>query len=323
MEHMKLNKLALLATLFSFILLPMAGNAQPQAKGEPKVVVEGNGDIFQNPVWSPDGSSFAYTSIQYQGIWIADKNGNNTRQITDKSAGYGMSWSSDSQTLLTRVTDYVNRRKQTTISLFDAATTNETTLTEPRPNIDVLPQWAQFDEKVVLISDNGIESFATGKELDADKNKMVPNQAFYLLKKNQLAKGKIPENSTEDISPFDAAEYLNLQVSPDGTKLAFEVYGGNLYVMNVDGTGLIDLGVAYRPAWSPDSQYIVANKTEDNGHDITSADIYAFNVNGNEVINLTENTSRIAMNPSWAPDNSGILFNDPQTGSIYILEITR
>lgn len=320
---MKLIKLSLFTALFIFLQLPLVAHAQPKAKGEPKVIIEGDGNIFQNPIWSPDGSSFAYTSVQFQGIWIADKNGNNARQITDKSAGYGMSWSSDSETILTRVTDYSNRRKQTSINLFNSSTAEETLLSEPRPNIDVLPQWAQFDEKVVLISDNGIESFTTGKKVDEDKKKLLPNQSFYLLKKNQLAKGKIPENSTEDISPFDDVDYLNLQVSPDGTKLAFEVYGGNLYVMNVDGTGLIDLGAAYRPSWSPDSRYIVANKTEDDGHDITSADILAFDVSGNEVINLTENTPLIAMNPSWAPDDSGILFNDPQTGSIYLLEITR
>ncbi|MFA5668692.1 MAG: hypothetical protein WC967_05565 [Balneolaceae bacterium] len=320
---MKLKKLAVFAALFSFLALPMALQAQLKTIGEPKVLVPGDGQLYQNAVWAPDGSSFAFTSIQYQGIWVADKDGKNIKQLTDKDAGYALKWSSDSETILTRTSEYVNRRKQSAITLFDKNSGVETQLSEPRLSMSSMPQWAQFDEKVVLISDDKIETFETGKVADAAKQKMLPDQSFYLLKKNQLAKGKIPTNSTENISPFENATYLNLQVSPDGKKLAFEIYGGNLFVMNVDGTELVDLGPAYNPSWSPDSRYVVANKIVDDGHNITDADIFAFSVDGSEQINLTATTSLIALNPSWAPNGNSIIFDEPTTGNIYLLEITR
>lgn len=320
---MKLKKTAVLAALFSFIVLPSALQAQPKAKGEPKILVPGDGQFFQNAVWAPDGSSFAFTSTQYQGIWVADKDGKNINKITDKNAGYAFTWSSDSETILTRTTEYVNRRKHSAITLFDKSSGKETQLSEPRLSMSSMPQWAQFDEKVVLISDNKIETFETGKVADAAKQKMIPDQSFYLLKKNQLAKGMIPSNSTENISPFEDAIYLNLQVSPDGKKLAFEIYGGNLFVMNVDGTELVDLGAANNPSWSPDNRYVIANRIVDDGHNITDADIFAFSVDGSEQINLTATTSLIALNPSWAPDGNSIIFNEPTTGNIYLLEITR
>lgn len=320
---MKLKKLAVFAALFSFIQMPIALQAQPKAAGEPKILVPSNGQLYQNAVWAPDGSSFAFTSNQFQGIWVADKNGSKVTQITDKTAGYAFSWSSDSKTILTRTAEYVNRRKQSAIVLFDKESGEEMQISEFRTGMTSMPQWAQFDEKVVLITDEKVEVFDSGKEANIEKQKMVPDQSFYLLKRNKLAKGMVPQNSTENISPFEDATYLNLQVSPDGKKLAFEILGGNLYVMNVDGTQLIDLGPANRPSWSPDSKYVVANKIKDDGHNITEADIYAFSVDGSEQVNLTASTSLIAMNPSWAPDGNSIIFDEPTKGNIYLLEITR
>src|SRR5699024_11118546 len=144
-----------------------------------------------------------------------------------------------------------------------------------------------------------------------------------LQEAQELVKSQGDRTNSKDISPFEDAFYLNPQVSPDGQKLAFEIYGGNMYVMNVDGTRLIDLGPGHRPRWSPDSRYILANRTKDDGHNITKADIIAFSVDGKEKINLTTGTSLIAMNPSWSPDDKSILFNDPNTGNIYSLEISR
>lgn len=186
--------------------------------------------------------------------------------------------------------------------------------------MEALPQWAQYGEKVVLIQNNKIEAFDSGKNIpDQFKNK--PSLPFYVLKSNEIAKGKIPTNSTENISPFENATYLNLEVSPDGQKLAFEVYGGNLYVMNVDGSDLVDLGKANRPDWSPDSRYVVASVSEDDGKNVTKGDLFAFSVDGNQSINLTSQTEMIAQNPNWSPDGSKIAFDVPNEGVIYVINI--
>ena len=309
--------LALALVLFLFA----SAHAQLSVKGEPKLLIK-TSTPFQNPSWSPDGSKIAFTSLRYQGLWIANTDGKEIEQVTNKDAGYGFSWSSDSKSILTRLSETVNRRRNHAVAVFDVSSKLETQLSEFRAEMPTLPRWAQFDEKAVLITDTGVEVFDTGKQADS-RQKVMPNAPFYVLKQNQIAKGMIPENSTEDISPFDEATYLNLTVSPDGQKLAFEVYGGNLYIMNIDGTGLIDLGRLNNPSWSPDSRYVLANSIEDDGYNFSQADIIALPVDGTQTFNLTASTDLIALNPSWSPDGQRIAFDVPNEGAIYVLELNN
>ncbi len=311
--------------LFFFIyltLLPLLVSAQPVPVGEPEILLQENGINFQAPVWSPDGNTIAVTADRYIGIWLADANGSNLRQLTDADAGFGLSWSNDSQAILTRLNTTENRRRNHAITIFYANGTAPNQISDSRPKMDALPKWAQFGEQVVLIENDKVEAFDSGMEVQ-QRFKNRPSQAFYVLKSNTIAKGMIPTNSTENISPFEDAQYLNLEVSPDGQKLAFEVYGGNLYVMNVDGSNLVDLGKANRPSWSPDSRYLVASISEDNGYNITKGDIFAFSIDGNVKINLTENTDLIAQNPDWSPEGSKIAFDVPEEGAIYVLTIQQ
>ncbi|MEQ8523184.1 hypothetical protein [Gracilimonas sp.] len=296
--------------------------AQPSPNGEPEVLISAESTDFMSPVWSPDGTKIAFTSSRQQGLWIATANGGDIQQITDQSAGYGFSWSSDSQSILTRVSEYQNKRRKLAVKIFHTNGSEPTQVTEFRDDMPTLPKWANYDQQVVLISNNDIESFDSGKEVST-RQKASTTKPFYVLKSNQIAKGMVPSNSTEDISPFDDAQYLNLEVSPDGRKLAFEIYGGNLYVMNIDGSNLMDLGRANRAKWSPDSQYLVAMVAEDDGHDYTKSDLYALSIDGEQRINLTASTDIIAMNPDWSPQGDRIAFDSPNDGNIYIMNISN
>ena len=309
-------------TIICFVLFSANALAQLKTVGEPEVLLQKEGVNFQAPIWSPDGQTIAVTGERYVGIWLADSDGSNLRELSSDDAGFGMTWSSDSESILSRVNTYENRRRNHAITVFHKNGDEPVQITEPRSKMSSLPQWAQYGEKIVLIQEGRIEKFDSGKEVP-QRFKNSPSQPFYILKDKAIATGMIPTNTTEDISPFDDAQYLNLEVSPDGQKIAFEVYAGNLYVMNVDGSNLIDLGLANRPNWSPDSKYVVASVSEDNGYNITKGDLYAFSTDGNERVNLTANTDLIAQNPNWSPSGDKIAFDSPDKGSIYIINIQQ
>jgi Tol biopolymer transport system component len=109
--------------------------------------------------------------------------------------------------------------------------------------------------------------------------------------------------------------------SPDGTKLVFRrVANDDLYVVNLDGTGLRNLTAdggtsqEYEPAWSPDGTKIAYELGTSSGQ----GSIFSIDADGGNPTNLTpENPTpptcdpdhfRRSRDPSWSPDGSRIAF---------------
>jgi Tol biopolymer transport system component len=111
-------------------------------------------------------------------------------------------------------------------------------------------------------------------------------------------------------------------ISPDGTRVLFESTRadgrGDIFVINVDGSGLANLTQAYsqavdeRPNWSPDGSRILFVSDRSG-----SPDIHVMNADGSNPVNLTNHpgTDRPAM---WSPDGSRIAFSSNRTGDYEI-----
>ena len=117
--------------------------------------------------------------------------------------------------------------------------------------------------------------------------------------------------------------------SPDGSKLTFHKRDDNLeiYVMNIDGSGLIRLtdnsADDDNPFFSPDGSKIVFTSYRDGNQEI-----YIMNEDGSEQQRLTYNSASDYWGwdygPHFSPDGSKILFlshRDGRTSEIYIMNI--
>lgn len=118
--------------------------------------------------------------------------------------------------------------------------------------------------------------------------------------------------------------------SPNGLKIAFNSDKGNpghpeVYVMNADGTGLIQLtsdpvNVSVQPAWSPDGTKIAFARSK-NGGPLFHYDIYVMSSSdGSNLTNLmaddSNDTSDVDNNsPAWSPDGAEIAFDSTRSGS--------
>jgi Tol biopolymer transport system component len=319
-EIPKMRKLISVLFFFSFCMTTAATPGWKIAK-HPTKLIGGEGRYFMQPRWSPDGTLVAFTESNYQGIWVMNADGSSARQITDEAAaGFGLEWSSDSKALLSRVAKYEGIYRYNAVKVFEVTTNEARLLTDYRTLMPGLPHWADDGKKVYMYNRDDLEIFDTGRNTPPFM-KISAGKQIQFLKDDRIAVGDITTKTYRVLAPLAEAQYLNLSPSPDRKKFAFEVMGGNLYVMNVDGTGLVDLGEGHRPQWAPDSEYLVYMITEDDGHRYLASAIYIIRTDGSEKTRVTFTGDKIEMNPSWSVDGNKVAFDVMDEGAIYVMAL--
>lgn len=300
--------------LACFIHISPSLKAQPVVTGSPEAILpDGN---HANPQWSPSNNGLlAFSTRQNNGLWILDTETGGQTQLSDAlGIGFNYKWSADANFILGRSTTFSNKRNQHAVALIDVQSTDVSMLTDYISSMPAPPTWAGRDiiyqnKRTVERIENAVPVSKTISE-----NSTL---SYYGNKLHIYASGQ--ERSITH--PFDDQQLLNQTLSADGSKIAFEVYGGNLYVMDVNTGELTDLGKGNRPSFSPDGRYVVYMETEDNGHKYTRSDLIAASIDGSQKVNLTDNVTILSINPSWSADGQKIAFDSPETGTIYILPI--
>src|SRR6266850_1750287 len=105
--------------------------------------------------------------------------------------------------------------------------------------------------------------------------------------------------------------------SPDDTKIVFNAIpkgsqdGGDIYIVNIDGTGLTRLTTDpandTTPAWSPDGQKIAFASLRNPVPNAVNYEIYVMNADGSNQTRLT-NSPEQDSDPKWSPDGTKIVF---------------
>jgi Tol biopolymer transport system component len=286
----------------------------------PTKLAGGEGRYFMNPVWSPAGDKIAFSEMQYRGLWIINPDGSDMEQLSDEiAAGFGLQWSPDGGAIVSRVAKYEGWRRYNAVKLFETATKQSRLLSDYRTFMPGLPQWAEGNRKVFMFDGGKLEILGTGLPPVSGSQMMTPEPVAFLCN-GKIAAGALADHKV--MEPVAGKQYLNLVLSPDRQQVAFEVKGGNLHVMNLDGSGLRDLGPGNRPHWSPDSRYLVYMIPRDNGHDFVSSELFIVSSDGGEKTQLTHTPYRVEMDPSWGSNNR-IVYDTYEEGDLYLIELVR
>ena len=307
----------LLAALF--FMMQSSLFAQPQAAGEPFVLISSPSHNFMNAMWSPDGKTIAFSSDNFNGIWLADADGQNIRQLTDDGAvGFGYAWSPDGNFILGRPAVYENRRRYHQVKIYDVHTFQGEVLMDNTRDIYGLPAWSPDGSQVAVVRDGKIE-FSTSEQLQKSNEEPSLNVIYAINGKlfniNQVTRSDV------EITAFEGRTIFNVRISPDQSKVAFQVQGKGLYVLNTDGSGLQHLGHGEHASWLPGNDYIVVTMVEDDGHYITGGELYAINVATGESHYLTGHTQVVALKPAVSPCGRWVAFDNPNDGNIYMMEL--
>ena len=118
----------------AFLLSVGSMLAQPTSWSEPQLFIKSSQGLMA-PVWSPDGSQIAVTGDNFIGIWVANADGTNLKQISEApGAGYQMRWDNNQEILSTPYT-IENQKRMTRVERVNAGSGKISVEAQPTRNL--------------------------------------------------------------------------------------------------------------------------------------------------------------------------------------------
>ncbi len=104
-------------------------------------------------------------------------------------------------------------------------------------------------------------------------------------------------------------KFFDPVASPDGTQVALVGLTTGIHVFDLrTGLATAHPGPGTHPAWTPDGQWVLFERTGDDGHERTSGDLWAVRAATGETVQLTATADAIEIHPSVSPDGERVAY---------------
>jgi len=175
-----------------------------------------------------------------------------------------------------------------------------------------------IDSDKIYLRSNGIITYQRSG-LNVQNNKK--NQMVVYTDSEKIYLESVEKKSADIIDPVLGVRYLDPVLSSDGSKIAFQIEGGNLQVYELHNFQLHDLGMGSSPRWSPNGEDIVYQLTIEDGQRLISSEIYLIKFDGTDKLQLTDTRYVHEMRPSFYPKGNRIIYDTDLFGEIRTLRV--
>lgn len=274
------------------------------------------GDGFTACSWTND-QNILLTKQGFTGLYLYEQTTNSINTISDDlGVGYKYQQVDKGNYILTKYAkfDELGKRKEG-VKIFNSKTAaTELDKLFNQSSISV-PTLSKKNGNVVAVKtkDKLVKLKAQALPKVANKNATIgfwhqypliyTDEGLRLYKDDMVVK-------ISDLYGIDAV------ISPDGKLMCYNDRGV-LKIRDEDQNEQI-VGQGLNASWLPNSQALVYQITEDDGQEITGSDIYIFNLNSKEAIQLTNTAEVFEEYPVVSKDNQQILYTDIISGAVYV-----
>lgn len=309
----------IITTIYAFISTSFGQPPVVEVVGSPRELTASE-YYFIAPKWSPDNTTIAVSTHKYTGIYLISFPEGDIIKLTDNPAsGFGLEWSNSGDKIAARISLFENKLRYNAIALFNVISGSRQLISDYSPSLPGTPKWTTDDRFIYLSGTDKFRLFNTTVSKTNDDQSAPLNEKLIFIKKDRI---KVQDISSGVDSSIDAppGRIINLVISPDRTKIAYEIMGGHLWVSKINGENLVNLGTGHAPTWSPRNDKIAFMITTDDGYKYLTSDIYIINIDGTGKVNITNSPDIIEMYPNWSSDGKWIAY-DTIDGQIYVQEV--
>lgn len=306
-----------LTILFAAICL--AGNSYAQNFSVQKIIQITSTDegTFTHPKMSADGSKIFFSGANFKGLYLHNLSTQKLTMLTDKpGAGYQFCIAPGGDKVYYRTHEYVGTKRYYSLIGQDI-NDGVKQIIEQRKRILSTPR----------ISNSGNLTYVVDARLETKEINESPDNTLFAAKQERSVyiRNRMIALYVDDqeklLQPLGQGIYLWPSLSPDGSKLLFTKAGDGTYVSDLEGNIIAEIGYANAPGWSPDGDWIVYMKDEDDGHVFTASDIFVSSLDGTEKFQITDTPEQIELYPDWGKDISQIVY-ETMDGVIYLAELS-
>lgn len=269
----------------------------------------------QGPVLSPDGRSIAFSAENYNRALVLNLETKATDEVcAHLGSGWGMRWL-DNRRLLVRATkDAVGvQGKEMGLEVIDLDKKTESAIIPfSKTNRIEIPQRDASGR--IILRNRQVTTVLDGASPSPKMKSLQKSDRTWTYDGSKILTG------TGTINAPGKREILCLIWSPDGTKGLVEVMGQPSLYLLTKSTGRLQLvsEKGEHPSWANNDVYVYMEISDD-GHNITTGDIFAASVKNRRRENVTEAFGKVALNPTASADGK-IVFNTVD-GELYLTKI--
>ena len=279
--------------LFTFSLISSA-DAQPKIIRTEKIPLD-KSKQWSNPQFSPDGKSIFFTTVDFQGIWQYSLSTKSKKLITaDPRSGYGFVVSPNGKSIAYRRTlNETGVRRQQEIVVQDLAA----------GNVEILSSGDNLSTPTFIGSSVVYSENVTTKNLPSGTVQPV------ILGIENTKIVLVVDGTKRLLDPLTGGSYIWPVLSPDAKKVVASDMAKGTFVCTLRGSVLARLGKRNAAVWTRNSKWLIYMKDNDDGHNITSSDLFCVSPNGNISRQLTFSKNAIELYPQCSPVENKIVCN--------------